>query len=107
MKCACPITTFRSSGLSTGTTSQESNGVVMYTCCHRNAREQTQKSPNLRDFGDFCVCSRRELEVLTQVRLGVNSTAGRRTLARDQRADVHDPLALLARNPGPVIGIRR
>ena len=36
MKCACPITTFTSSGLSTGTTSQESVGVVTRTCCHRH-----------------------------------------------------------------------
>ena len=47
----------------------------------------------------------RGLEVLTQVGFGVDGPAGTRRLARDQRADVDDPLALLARDPCPVIGI--
>ncbi len=37
MKWACPITTLTSSGLSTGTTSQESVVEVTHTCCHRHA----------------------------------------------------------------------
>src|SRR6476620_5001872 len=45
------------------------------------------------------------LQVLPQVRLGVDGPAGARTLTRDERADVDDPLTLLARDPGPVIGI--
>ena len=45
------------------------------------------------------------LQVLTQVRLGVDRPRRTRRLAGDQRADVDDPLALLARDPCPVIGI--
>src|SRR6185312_13154781 len=70
MKCACPITTFRSSGLSTVTISQESDGVVIYPCCHPDT--ETQKPPKLGDFGGFCVFSRKDLQVLAQIRLGVD-----------------------------------
>src|SRR3954451_20079923 len=45
------------------------------------------------------------LQVLAGVRGGVDLLALRRALARDQRADVHDPLALLARDAGPVVGV--
>ena len=46
------------------------------------------------------------LEVLPQIRFRVDGPRCARRLAGDQRADVDDPLALLARDPGPVIGIR-
>ncbi|AAS04156.1 hypothetical protein MAP_1839 [Mycobacterium avium subsp. paratuberculosis K-10] len=47
----------------------------------------------------------RPLQVLAQVGLGVDGPRRARALAGDQGADVDDPLALLARNPRPVIGV--
>ena len=63
MKCACPITTLASSGLSTGTTSQESVVVVTRTCCHRHPTA----TPDARN-ANSPLCGRR-------VRLRVPRTA--------------------------------
>jgi len=49
MKCACPITTLKSSGLSTGTTSQESVVVVTRTCCHLRATATVGRAPAAND----------------------------------------------------------
>src|SRR6478672_4193815 len=50
----------------------------------------------------------RGLEVLTRVRDGVDLPAGLGSLlALDQGADEDDPLALLAGDAGPVVGVRR
>src|SRR4051794_33151813 len=47
------------------------------------------------------------LEVLARVRDGVYGPAGLvALLAGDERADVDDPLALLAGDPRPVVGVR-
>src|SRR3954464_15739217 len=47
------------------------------------------------------------LQVLAGVRGRVDGAAGLVALAADQRADVDDPLALLARDPRPVVGVGR
>src|SRR4051794_32176052 len=44
-------------------------------------------------------------EVLAGVRGRVDRAAGLVALAADERADVDDPLALLARDPRPVVGV--
>src|SRR5262249_48192854 len=49
MKCACPITTLKSSGLSTGTTSQESVVVVTRTCCHPHSSPTVGRAPATND----------------------------------------------------------
>src|SRR6476619_1460224 len=49
MKCACPITTLKSSGLSPGTTSQESVVVVTRTCCHSQATATVERAPAAND----------------------------------------------------------
>src|SRR5215475_11631799 len=46
-------------------------------------------------------------EVLARVRHGVDRPAGLRPLPGDERADVDDPLALLARDPCPVVRVGR
>ena len=45
------------------------------------------------------------LQVLAGVGGGVDRAAGLGALAADERADVDDPLALLARDPRPVVGV--
>src|SRR6476659_580789 len=47
------------------------------------------------------------LQVLAGVRSRVDRAAGLVALAADERADVDDPLALLARDPRPVVGVGR
>src|SRR3954465_14570864 len=47
------------------------------------------------------------LQVLAGVRRRVDGAAGLVALAADERADVDDPLALLARDPRPVVGVGR
>src|SRR6195952_5339405 len=49
----------------------------------------------------------RGLQVLPGVRRGVDLLALRCALAGDERADVDDPLALLAGDAGPVVGVGR
>src|SRR6478735_9276628 len=49
--------------------------------------------------------ARRALQVLAGVRRGVDSPGALGLLAGDQRADVHDPLALLAGDARPVVGV--
>src|SRR3954462_1873170 len=46
-------------------------------------------------------------EVLTRIGGRVDRPARLVALAADERADVDDPLALLARDPGPVVGVGR
>src|SRR5215218_5753848 len=50
---------------------------------------------------------RSSLQVLTGVRRRVDGPAGLVALAADERADVDDPLALLARDPRPVVRVGR
>src|SRR3954453_15944210 len=47
------------------------------------------------------------LQVLAGVRGRVDGAAGLVALAADERADVDDPRALLARDPRPVVGVGR